>query len=187
MNEKVTKDNFENISNKDKTNISFQLDNISLEKTLTFEQFETAGTSNLSDSNNWRNSNSKTNSSIICGSIDQDEILKNETTYIDNEDISLLSSTIIPKNTVEERTKTNLSENSLKGQTILSNNDSDDNSTDNEQMEQTVHNNPEENVNPIINNEMVLPNNQQVSLRDALEVVPLFDESNIINKINYLA
>ena len=35
--EKVTKDKFENISNKDKTNISFQLDNISLEKTLTFE------------------------------------------------------------------------------------------------------------------------------------------------------
>ena len=79
--EKVTKDKFENISNKDKTNISFQLDNISLEKTLKFEQFETAGTSNLSDSNNWLNSNSKTNSSIICGSIDQDETLKNETTY----------------------------------------------------------------------------------------------------------
>ena len=52
VNEKVSIDNFENIPNKDKTNISFQLDNISLEKTLTFEQFETAGTSNLSDSNN---------------------------------------------------------------------------------------------------------------------------------------
>ena len=38
VNEKVTKDNFENISNKDKTNISFQLHKISLEKTLTFEQ-----------------------------------------------------------------------------------------------------------------------------------------------------
>ena len=103
--EKVNKDKFENISNKDKTNISFQSDNISSEKTLTFEQFETAGKSNLSDSNNWLNSNSKTNSSIICESIDQDETLKNETTYIDNEDISLLSSTIIPKNTVEGRTK----------------------------------------------------------------------------------
>ena len=43
MKEKVTKDKFENISKKDKTNISFQLNNISLEKTLTFEQFETAG------------------------------------------------------------------------------------------------------------------------------------------------
>ena len=103
--EKVTKDKFENISNKDETNISFQSDNISLEKTLTFEQFETAGTSNLSDSNNWLNSNSKTNSSIICGSIDQDETLKNENTYIYNEDISLLSSTIIPKNTVEKELK----------------------------------------------------------------------------------
>ena len=46
-------------------------------------------------------------------------------------------------------------------------------------MEQIVHNNPAENVNPIINNEIVLPNNQQVSLRDALKVVPLFDGSNI--------
>ena len=68
--------------------------------------------------------------------------------YIDNEDISLLSSTIIPKNTVKERTKINLSENSLKRQTILSNHDSDDSSTDNEQMEQIVSNNPAENVNP---------------------------------------
>ena len=168
MKEKVTKDKFENISSKKKTSISYQLDNISLEKTLTFEQFETAGTSNLYDSNNWLNSNSKSNSSIICGSIDQDETLKNETTYIDNEDLSLLSSTIIPKNTVEERTKINLSEKSLTHQTIVSNHDSDDNSTDNEEMEQIVLNNPEENVNPIINNEMVLPNNQQVSLRDAL-------------------
>ena len=50
--EKVTKDKFENISNNEKTNISLQIDNISLEKTLTFEQFETAGTSNLSHSNN---------------------------------------------------------------------------------------------------------------------------------------
>ena len=71
--EKVTKDKFENIFNKDKTNISFQLDNISLEESLTFEQLESDGTSNLSDSNNWLNSNSKTDSSIFCGSIDQDE------------------------------------------------------------------------------------------------------------------
>ena len=162
--EKVTKDKFQNISNKNKTNI---------------EQFEAAGTSNLSDSNNWLNSNSKTNSSIICGSIDQDETLKNETTYIGNEDISSLNSTIIPKNTVEEGTKINLSEISLTGKTITSDHDSNSNSTDNEQMEQIVHNNPGENVNPIINNEMVLPNNQQVSLRDVLEVVPLFDGSNI--------
>ena len=112
---------------------------------------------------------------------------KNETTYINNEDISLLSSTIIPKNTVEDRTKINLSEKSLTRKTITSNHDSDDNSTDNEQMKQIVHNNPGENVNPIINNEMLLPNNQQVSLRDSLEVVPLFDGSNFVNNTNYLA
>ena len=47
-------------------------------------------------------------------------------------------------------------------------------------MEQIVDKNPAENVNPIRNNEMVLPNNQQVSLRDALEVVPLFDGRNIL-------
>ena len=79
--EKVTKDNFGNLSNKDKTNINFQSDNISLEKTLT-EQYGTAGTSSLSDSNNWFNSSLKTNSSIICESIDQEETLKNKTTYI---------------------------------------------------------------------------------------------------------
>ena len=78
--EKVTEENFENISNKDKTNISFQSDNISLEKTLT----ELAGASSSSYSNNWFNSSLKTNSSNICGSIDQDETLKNETTYIKN-------------------------------------------------------------------------------------------------------
>ena len=81
------------------------MDNISLEKTLKFKQFETPGTTNLSNSNNWLNSNSRTNSSIICGPIDQDETFKNETVYIDNEDISLLSSTIIPKSTVEKELK----------------------------------------------------------------------------------
>ena len=164
MKEKVTKDNFENICNKDKTNISFQLDNISLQKTSTFEQFETAETSNLPDSNYWLDSNLNINSSIICGSIDEYETLKNETTYIDNEDISLLSSTIIPKNTVEERTKINLSEKSLTRQTILSNHDSDDNSTDNKQMEQIVHNNPEENVNPIIKNSKEYTPQQKVCI-----------------------
>ena len=114
------------------------------------------------------------NSSIICGSIDKDETLKNETSYIDNEDIGLLSSTIIPGNTVEERTIIHSSENSLSCKTIESNHDGVDNSTDNEQIEQTVHNNLKEKVNPIINNEMALPTSQQVSSRDAL-----FDGSNI--------
>ena len=97
---KVTEDNFENISNKDKTNSRFWSDNIPLEKTLR-DQFKTAGTSSLSDSNDWVNSSLKTNSSIICGSIDEDKTFKNETTYIDNEDIILLSWTIILENTVE--------------------------------------------------------------------------------------
>ena len=65
----------------------------------------------------------------------------------------------IPKNTVEERTKINLSEISLTRKTITSNHDSDDNSTDNEKIEQTFHNNPEESINQFMNNEMVLPNN----------------------------
>ena len=133
---------------------------------MTFEQFETAEASSLSDSNNWFNSRLKTESSIICGSI-----YKNEITYIDNEDISLLTSTVITENTVEKRTKINLFKNSLINKTITSNHDRDDNSTDNKQIEQTVYNNPKENVNPIINNEVALPNSQQVSLRDALEVV----------------
>ena len=84
---KVTADNSENISNRDKTNISFQSDDVFVEKTVTSHQFESAGTSSLSDSNNWFNSSLKSNSSIICRSIDQDETLNNETTYIDNENI----------------------------------------------------------------------------------------------------
>ena len=70
--EKVAKDHFENISKKDETNISFNSDDVSLEKTLTSRQFESTGTTSLSDSNNWFDSRLKTNSSIICGSIDQD-------------------------------------------------------------------------------------------------------------------
>ena len=66
----------------------------------------------------------------------------------------------IPGNTVEERTKINLSENPVTRKTITSNHDSDDNSTDNEHMEQIVHKNTEENVKPIINNEMALHQNR---------------------------
>ena len=46
-------------------------------------------------------------------------------------------------------------------------------------MEESVYNNLEENVYPIINNKMAQPNSQQVSLRDAWDVVPLFDGTNI--------
>ena len=103
----------------------------------------------------------------------QDKTIKNKSTYIDNEDMSLLNLTIISENTVEERTKINLSENSLTHKTITSNHNSDDNNTDNEQIEQTFHNTPEENVNPIIINEMAIPKSQQVSLRDALKSITI--------------
>ena len=66
--------------------------------------------------------------------MDQGETLKNETTYIDNEDISLLSSTVIPENTVQERTKINSSENSLTRKSMTHNHYSDGNSTDNKQI-----------------------------------------------------
>ena len=42
------------------------------------------------------------------------------------------SSTLVPENPVEERTRINLSENSLTCKRVTSNHDSDDNSTDNE-------------------------------------------------------
>ena len=56
----------------------------------------------------------------------------------------------------------------------ISNKDSDDDKSDTEVINQD---------NPVIvNNEemaVVILNSQQVSLRDALEVVPLFDRSNL--------
>ena len=64
-------------------------------------------------------------------------------------------------------------ETSLARESIISN-DSDDDKSDTEVINQD---------NPIIvNNEkmaVVIPNSQQVSLRDALEVVPLFEGSNL--------
>ena len=48
MKEKITKDNLENIFNKDKNNISFLSDNIFLRKTLTSDQIEATRTSSLS-------------------------------------------------------------------------------------------------------------------------------------------
>ena len=71
--------------------------------------------------------------------------------------------------TLKEKLKT-----SLTRDFIISNNDSDDDKSETEVVNQD---------NPIIvNNEemaVVIPNSQQVSLRDALEVVPLFDGSNV--------
>ena len=78
----MTKDDFGKIFNRDKTNISFQSENI--------------------------------------------KTLENKTTYIDNEDVSLLISTIFPENTVEERTKINLLENLFTRKSITSNHESND-------------------------------------------------------------
>ena len=106
-----------------------------------------AETSSLFILNNWFNWSSQTNSSIICISNNQDETSTNEATYIDNEGVSLLSSSVVPKNAIEERTKIILSGNLLTCKSITSNHDSDDKSTDNDQIEQVVNNNPDENVN----------------------------------------
>ena len=59
-------------------------------------------------------------------------------------------------------------------ESIISNNESDDDKSDTEVINQD---------NPVIvNNEemaVLIRNSQQVTLRDALEVVPLFDGSNL--------
>ena len=63
---------------------------------------------------------------------------------------------------------------SLARESIISNNDSDDDKSDTEVINQD---------NPVtVNNEemaVVIPNSQQVSLPDALEVIPLFDGGNV--------
>ena len=105
---------------------------------------------------------------IVTGSSNQDRTLTSELSYFD--EFNLLSSTVITidNKTLKEKLKT-----SLTRDFIISNNDSDDDKGDTEVVNQD---------NPIIvNNEemaVVIPNSQQVSLRDALEVVPLFDGSN---------
>ena len=83
----------------------------------------------------------------------------------------MLSSTVI---TIDSKTLKERLETSLAREFIISNNDSDDDKSDTEVINQD---------NPVIvNNEemaVVIPNSQQVSLRDALEVVPLLDGSNL--------
>ena len=106
--------------------------------------------------------------SILTGFSNQDQTLTNDLSYFDGSD--LLSSTVITidNTNLNEKLRTLLARDS-----IISNNDNDDDKSDTEVRYQD---------NPVIvNNEemaIVIPNSQQVSLRDALEVVPLFDESN---------
>ena len=103
--------------------------------------------------------------SIARGSSNQDQTLTNALSYFD--EFNLLSSTVITidNKILKEKLKTSLTRNS-----IISNNDSDDDKSDTEVVNRD---------NPIlVNNEdmaVVIPNSQQVSLREALEVVPLFD------------
>ena len=73
-----------------------------LKKTSTYDQFEAARTNSLlSSSNDLFDSSVQTYSSSICGSINHDKILTNKAAFIDDEDISSLSSKIVPKNTIE--------------------------------------------------------------------------------------
>ena len=83
----------------------------------------------------------------------------------------MLSSTVI---TIDNKTLKERLETSLARESIISN-DSDDDKSDTEVIN---HDNL-----VIVNIEemtVVIPNSQQVSLRDALEVVPLFDGSNLL-------
>ena len=107
--------------------------------------------------------------SIVTGSSNQDQTLTNELSYFD--EFNLLSSTVI---TIDNKTLKERLENSLACDSIISNNDSDGDKTYTEVINQDN--------SVIVNNEemaVVIPNSQQVSLRDALGVVPLFDGSNL--------
>ena len=103
--------------------------------------------------------------SIVTGSCNQDQTLTNELSYFD--EFNLLSSTVI---TIDNKTLKEKLETSLSRESIISNNDSDDDKSDTEVI------NRDNSV--IINIEemaVVIPNSQQVSLRDALKMVPLFE------------
>ena len=107
--------------------------------------------------------------SIVSGSSNQDQTLMNELSYFDES--NLISSTVV---TIDNKTLQERLETSLAGESIISKNDSDDDKSDTEVIN---HDNP-----VIINNEemsVVIPNGQQVSSCDALEVVPLFYGSNL--------
>ena len=101
--------------------------------------------------------------SIVTGSSNQDQTLTNELSYFDASNLLSWTLITIDNKTFEEKLKTLLACDS-----IISKDDSDT-----EVINQD---------NPVIanNEEMaaVIPNSQQLSLRDALEVVP-FDGSNL--------
>ena len=95
--------------------------------------------------------------------------MKNELSHFDES--NLLSSTVI---TADNRILKEKLKSSLARDSIISNNDSDDDKSNTELINQN---------NPLIVNDeemaIAIPNSQQVSIRDALEVAPLFDGSNV--------
>ena len=94
----------------------------------------------------------------------QDQTLTNELCYFNIDESNLLSSTVI---TTDNKNLKEKLENSLARDPIIHNNDSDDDHSDTEVINQD---------NPVIaNNEEMA-----ISLPDALEIVPLFHGSNIL-------
>ena len=145
---------------------TFKLDDSSLDKTLINNQ-------SISRKNSGKTKGFHSSCcpvlSIVTGSSNQDQTLTNALSYFD--EFNLLSSTVI---TIDNKTLKERLETSLARDSIISNNGIDDDKSEPEVINQD---------NPIIvNNEemaVVIPNSQQVSLRDALEEVLLFDGSNI--------
>ena len=145
---------------------TLKLDDSSLDKTLINNQ---SISSENSEKTSGFHSSFCPNLSIVTGSSNQDQTLKNELSYFD--EFNLLSSTVI---TIDNKTLKERLETSLARKSIVSNNDSDVDKSDTEVTNQDN--------SVIVNSEemaVVIPNSQQVSLRDALEVVPLFDGSNL--------
>ena len=145
---------------------TLKLDDASLDKTLINDH---SISSENSDKTSGFHSSFCPDLSIVTESSIQDHNLTNELYYFD--EFNLLSSAVI---TIDNKTLKERLEISLARDFIISNNDSNDDKSDTEVINQD---------NPVIvNNEemaVVIPNSQQVSLRDALEMVPLFDGSKL--------
>ena len=145
-----------------RTNTTYSSQTSSLNETLaTDKNFSTEISGSESSFDNWSHSSIDPDLSYISGSKNQDNTLVNESTNFDIE--NAFSSTVII-NTEEIETAVK-SQHKL----LISIHDSDNDASENEDL----------NNSKLINNAMALPNNQQVSLRDALEVVPMFDGNNI--------
>ena len=152
----------------------------SINKTLVLEENYSVNFSSLGSPAN--KSSSIHDLSLISGSSNQDQTLTIDDFQSDISDSSkFFSSTFLPS---QSRKSLEFKETNIQYERDYT--DSDDNSDDQEISEniknKTVktgdikYNKISKNLIP---DNMTLPNNQQVSLRDALEVVPIFDGSNI--------